>query len=32
MGTAIHDVGAYRELASGAPLDGFFPAYRNTAR
>jgi hypothetical protein len=32
IGKAIHDEAAYRELADGAPLDGFFPAYRNTAR
>jgi serine/alanine adding enzyme len=32
IGKAIHDEAAYRELANGAPLDGFFPAYRNTAR
>ena len=32
IGKAIHDEPSYRELADGAPLDGFFPAYRNTAR
>ena len=32
IGKAIHDEAAYGELADGAPLDGFFPAYRNTAR
>ena len=32
IGKAIHDEAAYRELADGAPLDGFFPAYRNTGR
>jgi len=32
IGKAIHNEAAYEELADGARLDGFFPAYRNTAR
>jgi serine/alanine adding enzyme len=32
IGKAIHDDGAYRELAgAGAGLDGYFPAYRDPA-
>jgi hypothetical protein len=32
VGKAIHDEGAYRELAGTASTDGFFPAYRDTSR
>lgn len=32
VGKAIHDAGAYRELAGTDGLDGFFPAYRDTSR
>jgi hypothetical protein len=32
VGKAIHDQGAYRELAGTVSLDGFFPAYRDTLR